>query len=128
MSVENFENARVKKIASYVGLNNLKFLPFSKNLIALHERKILSSSFGENYELSEDYTLEPKLITYLSKNEKIPSEILQVEETENNFHDFLNEIDALKEKRSKKKLNEFYFRNEFNEITQGKRINFKKSM
>ncbi|HRM13521.1 MAG TPA: DNA mismatch repair protein MutS, partial [Flavobacterium sp.] len=31
-----------------------------------------------------------------------PSEILQVSETENNFHEFLNEIDGLKEKKAKK--------------------------
>ena len=124
MNVENFENARVKKMASYVGLNHLNFLPFATNLMALHQRNIITPSYGENYELSEDYALEPKLITYLSKNERIPSEILQVSETENNFHEFLNEIDGLKEKKAKKKLNEFYFRNELNEITN-KYIQFK---
>jgi ATP-dependent Clp protease ATP-binding subunit ClpA len=117
MNVENFENARVKKMASYVGLNHLNFLPFATNLMALHQRNIITPSYGENYELSEDYALEPKLITYLSKNERIPSEILQVSETENNFHEFINEIDGLNEKKAKKKLNEFYFRNELNEIT-----------
>ena len=124
MNVENFENARVKKMASYVGLNHLNFLPFATNLMALHQRNIITPSYGENYELSEDYALEPKLITYLSKNERIPSEILQVSETENNFHEFLNEFDGLKEKKERKKLNEFYFRNELNEITN-KYIQFK---
>jgi hypothetical protein len=102
MNVENFENARVKKMASYVGLNHLNFLPFATNLMALHQRNIITPSYGENYELSEDYALEPKLITYLSKNERIPSEILQVSETENNFHEFINEIDGLNEKKAKK--------------------------
>ena len=56
LNTENLESVRLKSLATYVGLNNLNFLPFTKYLIALHKRNILHSD-GPVFRLNEEMPL-----------------------------------------------------------------------
>lgn len=115
MNTENLESVRLKKLAEYVGLNNLNFLPFTKYLVSLHKRNILHSE-GPYFKLNEEYAIDYKLIPYFSNNEAIPEELIMSAEKENTFHEFLNEIDELSERKDKGLLNEIYFYKQLREI------------
>lgn len=108
MNTENLESVRLKNLAEYVGLNNLNFLPFTKNLITLHKRNILHSE-GPIFQLNEEYAIDYKLIPFFSNNENIPEELLINSAKERTFHEFLSEIDELSERKDKGQLNEIYF-------------------
>lgn len=115
MNTENLESVRLKNLAEYVGLNNLNFLPFTKNLIELHKRNILYSE-GPTFKLNEDYAIDYKLIPFFSNNEIIPEELLTNLAKERTFHEFLNEIDELSERKDKGQLNEIYFGRQLRDI------------
>lgn len=115
MNTENLESVRLKNLAEYVGLNNLNFLPFTKNLVELHKRNILYSE-GPTFKLNEDYAIDYKLIPFFSNNEIIPEELLMNSAKERTFHEFLNEIDELSERKDKGQLNEIYFGRQLRDI------------
>jgi ATP-dependent Clp protease ATP-binding subunit ClpA len=115
MNTENLESVRLKNLAEYVGLNNLNFLPFTKNLIELHKRNILYSE-GPTFKLNEDYAIDYKLIPFFSNNEIIPEELLMNSAKERTFHEFLSEIDELSERKDKGQLNEIYFGRQLRDI------------
>lgn len=115
MNIENLESVRLKNLAEYVGLNNLNFLPFTKNLIELHKRNILYSE-GPTFKLNEDYAIDYKLIPFFSNNEIIPEELLTNSAKERTFHEFLSEIDELSERKDKGQLNEIYFGRQLRDI------------
>lgn len=115
MNTENLESVRLKNLAEYVGLNNLNFLPFTKNLIELHKRNILYSE-GPTFKLNEDYAIDYKLIPFFSNNEIIPEELLTNSAKERTFHEFLSEIDELSERKDKGQLNEIYFGRQLRDI------------
>ena len=123
INIENLESIRLKNLAEYVGLNNLNFLPFTKYLVALHKRNILHSE-GTAFQLNEEYSIDFKLIPYFSNNETIPEEFLVNSVKEKTFHEFLSEIDELSERKDRGKLNEMYFKKQFNLILD-KYIDFK---
>lgn len=115
MNTENLESVRLKNLAEYVGLNNLNFLPFTKNLVELHKRNILYSE-GPTFKLNEDYAIDYKLIPFFSNNEIIPEELLMNSAKERTFHEFLSEIDELSERKDKGQLNEIYFSRQLRDI------------
>lgn len=105
INTKNLESVRLKMLAEYVGLNNLNFLPFTKNLVALHKRNIHYSD-GPVFRLNEEYTIDYKLIPFFSNNETIPEELLMSSVKDKTFHEFLSEIDELSERKDKGQLNE----------------------
>jgi ATP-dependent Clp protease ATP-binding subunit ClpA len=108
LNTENLDKVSLNKLAEYVGLSKLSFLSFSKFLIELHKRNILFAK-GPAFQLNHEYAIDYKLITYFSNNEKIPEELLISSVKEKSFHEFLNEIDELSERKDRGQLNEMYF-------------------
>lgn len=81
-------------IIEYVQLSFLTFLPFHHHLEILIAKSIIQKS-PRTFHNREGYQIDPFLFRYLSKNQPIPLERLQLKEQASNFYAYLQCITHL---------------------------------
>jgi hypothetical protein len=98
----------LKELIAYFNIEKINLLPHITDLQYLVDKNILKKDCFKDI-LREDYSINNSLLEFIIANETIPKILITIKPKEDSFHEFLKEVDELREKKSDKLLNQTAF-------------------
>lgn len=107
-SLACLSDIELKELIAYFNIEKINLLPHISDLQYLVDKNILKKDCYRDI-LREDYSLNNNLLEYIIANKAIPKILISIKPKEDSFHEFLKEVDELREKKSDKLLNQTAF-------------------
>ena len=115
-----FESIELRELMDYLEVEKITFLPHLSDLQLLEDKNILEKVTCRSA-TRDEYNIKVALLEFIISNREIPTELISIIPREDNFHEFLKELDDLSDGKDNKTIDYRSFVYKFNKLLEKSR-------
>ena len=108
------DEIQLHQLIKYFNITKIEFLPYLSHLQFLIDKKILSKL--NDFESKDEYFIKKHLIEYIITNKQIPEDLIKIQCKEDNFYDFLKQLEQLTKSKNEYEIEHYFFIHEIKEL------------
>ena len=98
-----FDPIELRELMDYLEVEKIAFLPYLSDLQLLEDKNILEKITCKSA-TRDEYNIKVALLEFIISNREIPTELISIIPREDNFHEFLKELDGLSDGKDNKTI------------------------